>query len=54
MEIQLIDKNTLEIDTAVAMGRIMILEGEVIVKGTFEQKIYVEGDIAVDIVGVLI
>ncbi len=35
-DIVLIDKNTLEIDTVVAMGRIMILEGEVIVKGTFE------------------
>ena len=35
-DVVLIDKDTLEIDTVIAMGRVMILEGEVIVKGTFE------------------
>ena len=35
-DIVLLDKTTLEIDTVIAMGRIMVLEGEAIVKGTFE------------------
>lgn len=35
-DVVLIDKDTLEIDTVIAMGRVMILEGEIIVKGTFE------------------
>ncbi len=35
-DVVLIDKDTLEIDTVIARGRTMILEGEIIVKGTFE------------------
>lgn len=35
-DIVILDKNTLKIETVIAMGRIMVLEGEAIVKGTFE------------------
>lgn len=32
----ILDKATLEIDTVIAMGKTMVLEGDAIVKGTFE------------------
>ncbi|WP_130808154.1 beta-aspartyl-peptidase [Senegalia massiliensis] len=35
-DIVLLDKDSLEIDTVIAMGKIMIKEKEIIVKGTFE------------------
>ena len=35
-DIVLLNKETLEIETVIAMGRIMVLEGEILVKGTFE------------------
>ncbi|MFU7515890.1 beta-aspartyl-peptidase [Clostridium sp. HCS.1] len=35
-DLVLVDENTLEIDTVIAMGRLMVKNGEVIVKGTFE------------------
>lgn len=36
-DLVLVDENTLEIDTVIAMGRLMVKNGEVIVKGTFEE-----------------
>ena len=35
-DIVILDKNSLEIETVIAMGKIMVLEGEIIVNGTFE------------------
>ncbi|MCF6466207.1 beta-aspartyl-peptidase [Clostridium sp. Cult2] len=35
-DIVILDKNTLDIETVIAMGEIMVLDGEAIVKGTFE------------------
>ena len=35
-DLVLVDENTLEIKTVISMGKLMIKDGEVIVKGTFE------------------
>lgn len=35
-DIVILDKNSLEIETVIAMGKIMVLDGEIIVNGTFE------------------
>lgn len=35
-DIVLLNKNNLEIDTVIALGRIMVLEGKPVIKGTFE------------------
>ena len=35
-DLVLVDENSLEIDTVIAMGKIMIQNGEPVVKGTFE------------------
>ena len=36
-DLVLVDEKTLEIKTVIAMGKIMIKDGKVIVKGTFEE-----------------
>lgn len=36
-DLVLVDENSLEIDTVIAMGKIMVKDGEAIVKGTFEE-----------------
>ncbi|MCF0148203.1 MAG: amidohydrolase family protein, partial [Clostridium sp.] len=36
-DLVLVDENTLEIDTVIAMGKVMVENGEAIVKGTFEK-----------------
>lgn len=37
-DLVLVDAQSLEIDTVIAMGKIMVLNGEVLVKGTFEES----------------
>ena len=36
-DLVLVDENTLEIKTVIAMGKIMVKDGEATVKGTFEE-----------------
>ena len=36
-DLVLVDENSLEIDTVIAMGKIMVKDGEAVVKGTFEE-----------------
>lgn len=36
-DLVIVDENTLEIDTVIAMGKLMVKDGEAVVKGTFEE-----------------